>query len=172
MFLHLPWDCSHSCYRPCYRVSSRWTRKSEKDMNREVYVLIPTVLNFPCSHENKPRVCCLCHPCINDVVLYVMCPFSHGVTPLLHLLSTSPAFAKFTCVPLLGTPSHRHMSGIVSETTSRRRRRGPMEVVDAKEAVDLATAQTYSENVFLFVPNLIGRSDFFERSISRVYVLF
>lgn len=64
------------------------------------------------------------------------------------------------------------MSGIVSETTSRRRRRGPMEVVDAKEAVDLATAQTYSENVFLFVPNLIGRSDFFERSISRVYVLF
>lgn len=31
-----------------------------------------------------------------------------------------------------------------------------MDVVDAKEAVDLATAQTYSENVFLFVPNLIG----------------
>lgn len=33
-----------------------------------------------------------------------------------------------------------------------------MDVVDAKEAVDLATAQTYSENVFLFVPNLIGKS--------------
>jgi len=31
-----------------------------------------------------------------------------------------------------------------------------MDVVDAKEAVDLATAQTYSENVFLFIPNLIG----------------
>jgi hypothetical protein len=39
----------------------------------------------------------------------------------------------------------------------QRRRRGPsIEVVDAKVAVDLATAQTYSENVFLFVPNLIG----------------
>jgi CDP-diacylglycerol--inositol 3-phosphatidyltransferase len=35
-----------------------------------------------------------------------------------------------------------------------------MDVVDAKEAVDLATAQTYSENVFLFVPNLIGKSDY------------
>jgi hypothetical protein len=34
-----------------------------------------------------------------------------------------------------------------------------MDVVDAKEAVDLATAQTYSENVFLFVPNLIGELD-------------
>jgi hypothetical protein len=33
-----------------------------------------------------------------------------------------------------------------------------MNMVDAKEAVDLATAQTYSENVFLFVPNLIGKS--------------
>jgi hypothetical protein len=40
---------------------------------------------------------------------------------------------------------------------SSRRRRGSIEVVDAKEAVDLATAQTYSENVFLFVPNLIGK---------------
>lgn len=36
------------------------------------------------------------------------------------------------------------------------RRRGSIDVVDAKVAVDLATAQTYSENVFLFVPNLIG----------------
>jgi CDP-diacylglycerol--inositol 3-phosphatidyltransferase len=38
-----------------------------------------------------------------------------------------------------------------------RRRRASMEIVDAKQAVDLATAQTYSENVFLFVPNLIGK---------------
>ena len=38
-----------------------------------------------------------------------------------------------------------------------RRRRASIEIVDAKEAVDLATAQTYSENVFLFVPNLIGK---------------
>ncbi|EPQ58229.1 CDP-diacylglycerol--inositol 3-phosphatidyltransferase [Gloeophyllum trabeum ATCC 11539] len=37
-----------------------------------------------------------------------------------------------------------------------RRRRAAVEVVDAKIAVDLATAQSYSENVFLFVPNLIG----------------
>lgn len=38
-----------------------------------------------------------------------------------------------------------------------RRRKGSIEVVDAKLAVDLATAQSYSENVFLFVPNLIGK---------------
>jgi len=37
-----------------------------------------------------------------------------------------------------------------------KRRRAAVEVVDAKIAVDLATAQSYSENVFLFVPNLIG----------------
>ncbi|KAL4250437.1 CDP-diacylglycerol--inositol 3-phosphatidyltransferase [Abortiporus biennis] len=37
-------------------------------------------------------------------------------------------------------------------------RRGSIDVVDAKVAVDLATAQSYSENVFLFVPNLIGYS--------------
>ena len=35
-----------------------------------------------------------------------------------------------------------------------------MDIVDAKVAVDLATAQSYSENVFLFVPNLIGASSF------------
>ncbi|RDB21505.1 CDP-diacylglycerol--inositol 3-phosphatidyltransferase [Hypsizygus marmoreus] len=45
----------------------------------------------------------------------------------------------------------------MANSHSQRRRRGPsIEVVDAKVAVDLATAQTYSENVFLFVPNLIG----------------
>ncbi|KAF9005576.1 phosphatidylinositol synthase [Cyathus striatus] len=38
----------------------------------------------------------------------------------------------------------------------RRRSKKSIEVVDAKQAVDLATAQSYSENVFLFVPNLIG----------------
>jgi len=53
------------------------------------------------------------------------------------------------------------MSGPVSKVSkpSKRRRRSSMDVVDAKEAVDLATAQTYSENVFLFVPNLIGEPD-------------
>jgi len=39
----------------------------------------------------------------------------------------------------------------------KRRRASVIEVVDAKSAVDLATAQSYSENVFLFVPNLIGK---------------
>lgn len=38
-----------------------------------------------------------------------------------------------------------------------RRRRASMDIVDAKQAVDLATAQIYSENVFLFVPNIIGK---------------
>ncbi|TFK42661.1 CDP-diacylglycerol-inositol 3-phosphatidyltransferase [Crucibulum laeve] len=45
---------------------------------------------------------------------------------------------------------------MANSSSSRRRRRKSIEVVDAKQAVDLATAQTYSENVFLFVPNLIG----------------
>lgn len=40
--------------------------------------------------------------------------------------------------------------------SSTRRRTASVDVVDAKVAVDLATAQTYKENVFLFVPNLIG----------------
>ncbi|KAF9456773.1 CDP-diacylglycerol-inositol 3-phosphatidyltransferase [Collybia nuda] len=45
----------------------------------------------------------------------------------------------------------------MTNSSSQRRRRGPaIEVVDAKVAVDLATAQTYSENVFLFIPNIIG----------------
>ena len=45
---------------------------------------------------------------------------------------------------------------MADSTRQRRLQRPPIEVVDAKVAVDLATAQTYSENVFLFVPNLIG----------------
>jgi len=44
----------------------------------------------------------------------------------------------------------------MTKSTSTRRKRPSLELVDAKEAVDLATAQSYSENVFLFVPNLIG----------------
>ncbi|KAF8742348.1 hypothetical protein AX14_004906 [Amanita brunnescens Koide BX004] len=44
-----------------------------------------------------------------------------------------------------------------SSRKSKARQRGSsIGLVDAKAAVDLATAQTYSENVFLFVPNLIG----------------
>ncbi|KAG6854631.1 hypothetical protein C0991_004233 [Blastosporella zonata] len=46
----------------------------------------------------------------------------------------------------------------MTKSSSQKRRGKSMKVVDAKVAVDLATAQTYSENVFLFVPNLIGYS--------------
>ena len=38
-----------------------------------------------------------------------------------------------------------------------RRKGGSVEVFDSKYAVDLATQQSYSENVFLFIPNLIGQ---------------
>jgi CDP-diacylglycerol--inositol 3-phosphatidyltransferase len=40
---------------------------------------------------------------------------------------------------------------------AHRRKGGSVEVVDSKYAVDLATQQSYSENIFLFVPNLIGQ---------------
>jgi len=44
-----------------------------------------------------------------------------------------------------------------SLSTSRPgRRRDSIDVIDANVALDLATHQTYDENVFLFVPNLIG----------------
>jgi hypothetical protein len=48
-------------------------------------------------------------------------------------------------------------SPTMTKPASTRRRRPSLELVDAKQAVDLATAQSYSENVFLFVPNLIGK---------------
>ena len=44
-----------------------------------------------------------------------------------------------------------------AKNTVHRRKGGSVEVVDSKYAVDLATQQSYSENVFLFVPNLIGQ---------------
>jgi CDP-alcohol phosphatidyltransferase len=60
--------------------------------------------------------------------------------------------------------SQRHLSKFetpslldLTMANKTRRRRASIELVDAKQAVDLATAQTYSENVFLFVPNLIGK---------------
>jgi hypothetical protein len=36
-----------------------------------------------------------------------------------------------------------------------------VDVIDPGLALDLATAQSYTENVFLFVPNLIGMSSSF-----------
>ncbi|KAF8201455.1 phosphatidylinositol synthase [Pholiota molesta] len=53
--------------------------------------------------------------------------------------------------------------------TTRRRRRS-RDIVDAKRAVDLATAQTYSENVFLFVPNLIGYTRVIMAGLSLHYM--
>jgi len=47
-----------------------------------------------------------------------------------------------------------------------------MEIVDAKQAVDLATAQTYSENVFLFVPNLIGYTRVVMAGLSLHYMSY
>jgi len=52
-------------------------------------------------------------------------------------------------------------------SSNQRRRRGSLEVVDPKHAVDLATAQSYSENVFLFVPNLIGTFHLFRRPLAH-----
>ncbi|KAI0763677.1 phosphatidylinositol synthase [Irpex lacteus] len=52
------------------------------------------------------------------------------------------------------------------------RRRGSIDIVDAKVAVDLATAQSYRENVFLFVPNLIGYSRIILAGLSLHYMSF
>jgi len=53
-----------------------------------------------------------------------------------------------------------------------RRKKVPVELVDAKEAVDLATAQTYSENVFLFIPNLIGYTRVILAAVSLYYMSY
>ncbi|KAI0362239.1 phosphatidylinositol synthase [Trametes cingulata] len=57
-------------------------------------------------------------------------------------------------------------------TAALKRRRGSLDIVDAKVAVDLATAQTYSENVFLFVPNLIGYSRIILAALSLHYMSY
>ncbi|KAF8163228.1 CDP-diacylglycerol-inositol 3-phosphatidyltransferase [Crassisporium funariophilum] len=60
----------------------------------------------------------------------------------------------------------------MAKSTSTRRRRASIELVDAKQAVDLATAQTYSENVFLFVPNLIGYTRIIMAGLSLHYMSY
>ncbi|KAG8217808.1 hypothetical protein J3R82DRAFT_5972 [Butyriboletus roseoflavus] len=55
---------------------------------------------------------------------------------------------------------HVNGSADASPIPRKSRRQNSLRHVDAKVAVDLATAQTYSENVFLFVPNLIGEKLF------------
>ncbi|KAI9065162.1 phosphatidylinositol synthase [Trametes sanguinea] len=64
------------------------------------------------------------------------------------------------------------MSKSNGPATSLARRRASIDVVDAKVAVDLATAQTYSENVFLFVPNLIGYSRIILAALSLHYMSY
>ncbi|KAF8797952.1 phosphatidylinositol synthase [Phlegmacium glaucopus] len=56
--------------------------------------------------------------------------------------------------------------------TKARRRRASIDIVDAKQAVDLATAQTYSENVFLFVPNIIGYTRVVMAGLSLHYMSY
>ncbi|KDR81535.1 hypothetical protein GALMADRAFT_89576 [Galerina marginata CBS 339.88] len=60
----------------------------------------------------------------------------------------------------------------MAKSTSTRRRRASRELVDAKQAVDLATAQSYSENVFLFVPNLIGYTRVIMAGLSLHYMSY
>jgi CDP-diacylglycerol--inositol 3-phosphatidyltransferase len=60
----------------------------------------------------------------------------------------------------------------MAKATSTRRRRASLEIVDAKQAVDLATAQSYSENVFLFVPNLIGYTRVIMAGLSLHYMSY
>lgn len=50
------------------------------------------------------------------------------------------------------------------------RRRDSIDVVDAKIAVDLATHQTFDENVFLFVPNLIGYARIILAALALTYM--
>ncbi|KAJ8473268.1 hypothetical protein ONZ45_g16355 [Pleurotus djamor] len=60
----------------------------------------------------------------------------------------------------------------MSSEPTHRRRRASIEVVDANVALDLATAQTYSENVFLFVPNLIGYTRVILAGLSLHYMSY
>ncbi|KAJ8520407.1 hypothetical protein ONZ45_g2749 [Pleurotus djamor] len=60
----------------------------------------------------------------------------------------------------------------MSTEPTHRRRRASIEVVDANVALDLATAQTYSENVFLFVPNLIGYTRVILAGLSLHYMSY
>ncbi|KAI4527510.1 CDP-diacylglycerol--inositol 3-phosphatidyltransferase [Schizophyllum commune Tattone D] len=53
-----------------------------------------------------------------------------------------------------------------------RHRRGNIEVTNASIAVDLSTKKTYEENVFLFVPNLIGYTRVILAAVSLHYMSY
>ena len=67
----------------------------------------------------------------------------------------SGLFADGTRPSVINHPSTSPLA-MTAKQPAHRRKGGSVEVVDSKYAVDLATQQSYSENVFLFVPNLIG----------------
>lgn len=60
----------------------------------------------------------------------------------------------------------------MNSTSRQRVVRKSISLVDAKEAVDLATAQTYKENVFLFIPNLIGYTRIILAAVSMHYMSY
>ncbi|KAF9532250.1 CDP-diacylglycerol-inositol 3-phosphatidyltransferase [Crepidotus variabilis] len=58
----------------------------------------------------------------------------------------------------------------MTKANATRRRRQSLELVDAKEAVDLANLQ--KENVFLFIPNIIGYSRVILAGLSLYYMSY
>jgi len=89
----------------------------------------------------------VCHP--PTVITHL--PSLLSLSPQIHVDSPSRGMTENDKNAASG--SSQHLDAVL-----KRRRPSVIEVVDAKSAVDLATAQSYSENVFLFVPNLIGES--------------
>lgn len=107
-----------------------------------------------------------------------------GISELAGCMGTADSHALLFCLRSYRHPQFvlvlvltlRPANPMSPSTSSLRRRRASIEVWDAKSAVDLATAQSYfSENVFLFVPNLIGMffypSVFSSLSLSFSYTL-
>ena len=77
---------------------------------------------------------------------------SHDTTA--HVWPCEPKFGRTVPRQTLPFPLSSPMS---IKPPIHRRKGGSVEVFDSKYAVDLATQQSYSENVFLFIPNLIGQ---------------
>jgi len=87
--------------------------------------------------------------CVSFANRHTRLHFLLSLSPQIHIDSPSRGMTENNKNAASG--SSQHLDAVL-----KRRRPSVIEVVDAKSAVDLATAQSYSENVFLFVPNLIG----------------